>query len=193
MTTIAALHIPGRGTVIGADTQYTMGNRAAFLSPKAGKIITYGNWAIASSGYIRSTNLLRLHAKALFDDLGDLNELPDKITGLLEAHRYASDCEECSLPNYDISFVVANETGAWFIDPTMGLIDIEDNTLCSSGSGSDYALAADYLLRGKSSPIERVLKSLETSCALDSGSGGRIDLFEIKASGKHSQEFRRVS
>ena len=193
MTTIAAIHIPGKGTVIGADSRITTGNNMAHVPVAFGKVIALGRWAVAVSGELRTMNLLDLSREAVLGGLEDVRELPARLVGMMKNNDYEADIRGGgSNPHYHNQFVVANDAGAWRINGCMSLESAEEGLVIAGGSGFEYAVGADFAIRSNQNPRHRVRSAIEAGCRFDTYSGGRIDLFEIKASARNDKQFSYV-
>ena len=182
MTTLAALHKPGYGTVIGSDSQVTMGNRKTTLN--GGKWITAHGWAIGVSGYLRTHNIIDSVKEEMLEDLEGPFDFSSRLLNLLKSAGYCPD-NESGPPDYGAAVLLASSEGLWNIDDLGSVVAAGPGELVAGGSGSGYAFGAGYALRNLTSdPKKRVQAAIEAGAFFDPYSGGDVWMMQLKISTK---------
>ena len=175
MTTITAQHIPGFGTVLGSDKQISNDRRDFInLYPKW-VIAKSGEWAIGVCGAGRTLHLINAHNEKLFHEVKNIYDLTNRMMELLVDDDTHFVREEGYPRHIAGSFLVATPDCVWNIDCSLTATEIPTGEFVSTGSGSEYALGAEFVAREHiKDPIEITRKAIEAAKKFDSGTGGDI-------------------
>jgi ATP-dependent protease HslVU (ClpYQ) peptidase subunit len=173
MTTIAALHVPGIGTIIGSDRQITSPARKLELALPKWIISDDGMWAMGASGSFRTLNLMFEHSEAIFHSVDTPLELATRIRSMLKEDGY-SFADEPGYPDYDGGFLIASPHGAWDVDSSFSVAPIAPGEVAATGSGGFYAIGAGLALESVADPSERVRRCLEIARHFDPSTGGDL-------------------
>lgn len=179
MTTIAAMHIPGFGTVIGGDSRMTGAGVKLDNCPKW----TFGDrYGIGFCGAYRGLNLVQQNIKELTSDLSGPAEFVERIRQVFADNGFnpGSDDGDGGGESYPIGVLLVTATNVWEIDSDFAIIPIPDGRMWGKGSGGLFASAAGYVLREMDDHVERMRLSILTALEFDVLSGGDVFLAVIK-------------
>lgn len=173
MTIICALHVDG-GTWVGADHQVTASG--VIIPTRAKKWVMSQDLqrAVGVCGDARS--LVVLGSANIFAG-GSPIEVATSIREILRADGHVGKADDDRGPlRYGNSFIYADPTGVWDIDPEFAVWRVEDERLWARGSGMDYALGADYAMRhvAKAAPQSRLMIAVNAAIENDVGCGGPV-------------------
>lgn len=169
MTILCALYDEGESELwLGCNDRGAIGDTPSPAT--ASKWINFGDWVIGLSGDegvyehflqisgdafpVGTVNVLDIFKflRATFDEFG-LGQQKGADTALA----------------YGVDGIIAHKSGRiWDFDNQLALSDVPAGRLWACGSGADYALGADYAMRGKGlSAKERVVVAVSAAIALD--------------------------
>ena len=182
MTTLVAVHTPGKGVVFGSDTQYTRGNSKTHSPHGKWVISPDGRWAVGCSGTLRTMNIIKAESEIIFDKLHDPFDFAQRLQSVLDEYKFSlkakMDDEELSRhPSFDCGLLLVSAHGIWEIGYDFAILQHE--SVAAAGSGSDFALGALHATKTKR-PKDRVTAGLLAAVTLDTYSGGSMVIGEIK-------------
>lgn len=171
MTTIAVIHDGANHTIIGSDTQITMGNYPSKGDPKW---VQYKSWAIGYIGELRAGNILERHASRIL--AGDTPyEVTEAMRAVFGEHGFRGEPgENDGAPDYQNGWILARADAVWDICYQLSYAPIEANTLWARGSGAKYAIGAGKAFLDLSYLMNRTLiveKSIQIAALFDLNTG----------------------
>lgn len=175
MTTLAGLHIPGKGTWIASDSQATSDNLK--IGP-VGKWVRRGAWAVGCAGDFKTICVMQGQTDTLLNGATSAGEVVQRLEKLLVTNNFAAGSDgPFGPPIWGQSFLIASDHGLWDVDMSLGLFAVPANTLWAAGSGRDFALGAGFGAAQNPDAAERVRLAIEAAMAFDvmSGHGGWFD------------------
>lgn len=177
MTTLAGLHIPDKGTWIGAD------RRASSEGLKIGPVqkwTRWGDWAIGCAGDLKTLDLVRAEISLLLDAVRQASDVIPRLERLLVKHNYTAATDgPFGAPAWGQSFLLASNHGLWDIDMQLSLFPVPHDTVWAAGSGRDFALGAGMALDNTHAPEVRVQAALLSAMHYDPMSGHGVWLDHI--------------
>lgn len=181
MTIITALASGGR-VCFGYNDGHTCGD-----SPMPGKgcpWVKLGPWMLGLSGSSWTFNVIQRHAHAFENKSSSAADVVFELRSILDEHRLGRRDDDEVTDHYGIWCILINAAGEiWDIDERLAFSRIPDNVLWARGSGTDYALGADFVLSKQNVCIEtRVKTATEAAIAFDLYSGGQSNTCMLDSS-----------
>lgn len=176
MTTLAAVHKPGYGTVFGSDTLVSS-NVKCYIP--TGKWFSSNGYAVGISGALKTTNIVQHHVEHLLDDLDSSSEtefvfqFAGKLTQLLASMDYKSESDDIGAKSICHGVMLVSAKKVWSLDPTLSFIEIAPNVVYGDGSGGGLAMGAGFATASMS-PVKRIETAIRAGIAMDTYSGGDI-------------------
>ena len=166
MTIITALYSGGK-VYFGYNDGMTIGD-----SPFPGKScpwVRLGRWAIGVSGSTNIFNILGHHAHDFDDSQSSAANMVFKIRSLLIQYNLGGRDGEGFEDQYGIWCILANVDGEiWDLDNKMAYTEVQEGTLWARGSGTEYALGADFVSSQQGfSPEDRIKWATDAAIAND--------------------------
>jgi ATP-dependent protease HslVU (ClpYQ) peptidase subunit len=176
MTTIAALHTPGYGTLIASDTQLTdsTGFKMHMMRMEMGKWIGANGWYFGISGEFALFNALTPMIHDMTEGVRDERDFLSRMFEVLKDKSFDFRQSDISSPSFGGGYLLVNNSRVWQVDGTMASLEIESDYLIAQGSGSELAIGAGYALRSMADPVLRIRAAMETALRFDVYTGGRI-------------------
>lgn len=152
MTIICALHVPKKGTWIGADSRVS--SRSFVYPMPARKIARIGARALLVCGSGMTMTLVKRHqARLLAKD--DPDAVAMALMQMQERAKYRLDKDDASALSYGQVFIYATPKGVWDIDSAGAWLAVEPGKLWARGNGIDFALGYDLAVRQRGGIPER--------------------------------------
>ena len=170
MSILCALHIPRKGTWIGADSRVT-GGLAIYPMPMR-KIVRVGGRALLISGNGAMVTLANRHRTRLLAK-DDPDAVAMALVALQSRENFRPEADGAGPLSFKQAFIYATPRGVWDIDVSGSWLSVEAGTLWARGSGSDYALGYDFALRQRNTPPprDRIHDALHAAAMYDAGCG----------------------
>jgi hypothetical protein len=177
MTIITALSSAGK-VFYGYNDGHTIGD-----SPFPGSAcpwIRLGKWALGVSGSTGIFNVIGHHAND-FDDGASASAIVFKLRALLVEYGFGRRDSDEAEDQYGIWCILVNADGeVWDLDEKLSYSRVPEGVLWARGSGTDYALGADFILSRQSIlPETRVKLATDAAIALDLFCGGESHVFTL--------------
>jgi hypothetical protein len=170
MTTLAALHIEGKGTWIAADQM--LSGDGLRTGPVQKWTLGPNGYAVGVAGSARTLNVMQEEAGALLAGHPDLGTFTMRLRATLEDHGFVPGIPGgCGPQHWGQIFMVAWPNGLWVFDNSLYGLVIPSGVLWADGSGRDFALAAGHLTQNHPDPMHRVTLAVETASHFDESSG----------------------
>lgn len=172
MTTIAAIHVPDKGTWIGSDRQAT-GSGLKMMD--VDKWTRHGPWAVGMAGTMYQMNLVQENAPALLSRLTSPRAFVRRYRKLmLENHvEPIRDDDESVMEFWGHNILLASSEGVWNISAEMICHKIAPNTIWAGGSGLPFALGAGGAVLELTGDPERAIEAaVRFAMKHDACSGG---------------------
>lgn len=171
MTTICAVHVPGDGTWVGADTRACYGE--SWVLGPAKKWFGAHGWAVGQAGDLRCANLIEHAVSDIFHKCDDPLTVCDRIRKLLKDNDFNKD-DEPGPPTYEQGMIICAPKscgrGIWTLGSDFGFVAIAEGELCAEGSGREFAVGAAHATAAGGR--EKVEAALAAAITYDRGSGG---------------------
>lgn len=168
MTIIAAIHDSKTQTTwYGSDTAAINNGYQFICGPKFSRC---GDWMVGITGDGRLETLVRLHTSAIGDSESPMM-LAHKIRRLALDDEFKPGEETGAKFFPGSSLVIAGKGAVYAVCSSFSVDEIQSDNLYAEGSGRDYALGADFMVRDKPAQ-ERLALALKAAIALNSGCGG---------------------
>lgn len=166
MTIVTALRAGGV-TWLGYNDGATIGDTvlAGCLHPW----LFFGDWALGISGQSSQQSLLNAEIGRLTELDGDEEKVALLVREILtDQGNFAFD-DDAGVREFNIWSILAHINGDIFdLDSRLSLTPIPEGKLWARGSGTDFALGADFVLADlQLSPEERIRKATEAAIAGD--------------------------
>ena len=177
MTVICALHHDGE-TWIGADSRVMLsGGTPLPTVAQKWRVDHTGRRAVGASGDGRTVMLIR--EASIFSRTTTASDVANFLRDLVRDDGYAGKAsDDRGAIGYGSTFIYADATGVWDIDSEFAAWRIEDGRLWARGSGMDYALGADFVMRAgnlrefSEHPGTRIGMAVKAAIENDAGCGG---------------------
>jgi len=181
--------------VLATDSKRTFGGGAVPAENlQDNKMRRIGNAYIATTGWGVYSNILddyigRNRKLQLHDSASIFSFFRNFWKALHQRYAFVNDqCSETDTPfgDLDASFLVAAESGIFYVACDMSVTEFDQ--YYAVGSGAGYALGAMHALYGGRSNAEGVArKAVAAASALDIYCGGDVNLVKLRARGKRKR------
>ena len=140
----------------------------------ASKWVIFGDWVIGLSGDSINEQLLQTAGEAFPHDTENVLDVFKFLRQTFEDFGHGRDKNGDGHPSYGVNGIIAHRSGRiWDFDNQLALSEVPAGRLWACGSGAEYALGADYVLRNNDkSAEERVGFAVAAAIALDVGCPG---------------------
>ena len=180
MTIIIGLHLPGKGTWIGADSRTLCGT--SIFPPSAQKITSWKSRALMSSGDGYMLTLIKRHKRTIFARAG-ADAVSLALVKIQKENDFDHRQNNVGSRSWGQHFIYATPAGVWDFDGCGSLLPVPPGHMWALGSGSDYALGCDHGLMAsgvKMAPGARIELALNAACAFDVGCAPPFQIEHLK-------------
>lgn len=178
MTIITAL-FDGTDTWLGYNDGATIGDTvvASVMKPW----LLFDDWALGVTGESAQQDLIELNIDRLQDTGSEPLIITDKLRSVFTDYGHTSHDDEAA-PSFKIWCILAHRDGRiWDVDARLAITPIPQGLLWARGSGTDFALGADTVLRDlKISQEDRVIKATKAAIASDVYCAGDPKVFRLQ-------------
>lgn len=173
MTVICALCDPATREVwLGCNSGSTVGQMR--LPSASSKWLTFGDWAVAISGIGVTFDILKMSGEHFPGDTTSPLDVVRYLRAVFADFDHGSKDDGEVAMSYDLTSVLAHRDGRiWDMDFRLALDEVPPGTLWARGSGMEFALGADFPMRGTGAAAEdRVRNAVEAALFFDTGCPG---------------------
>lgn len=174
MTIICAIYDDVENNIwLGCNDRATIGDSPAPASES--KWLKFGDWAVGISGDESVyEQYLQLSAEKFPARTENVLDVFDFLRATYDGYNLGNQRDGNTSLSYGVDGILVHASGGvWDFDNHLALSEVPAGRLWGCGSGVDYALGADHIMRmGRFSAYERILNAVSAAIALDIGCPG---------------------
>ena len=177
MTIICALHDPSAHEIwLGSNDQHTLGD--AVPPGTSDPWLQFGDWVIALSGEAVHTDILELEAEKFPAHETHPSHFIKFLKQTYVDYEIGRKEDSWASNSYEVWGLIVHRDGRiWDIDSHLALSAIPAGHLWARGSGMEYALGADYILKSAGAAArDRVERAVSAAIHFDINCPGAVQV-----------------
>jgi hypothetical protein len=179
VTTLAAYHLPERGTWVGSDGMISAGGLK--LGPVSKWVLGDNGWAAGSAGQYAVLVSMQAARDFLFRNLEHPLQFAERLREVLAKNGFEAHSEGPGPSQWgEMTIVLASPFGIWEFCSDLSIHAVPPGIVWGAGSGRDFAFAAGRaLIESEPDPERLVRRTLDIAIELDIYSGMDVSVFHL--------------